>query len=62
MKHEISRMRPVMSGNRCVGFLLRTFKGWDAHAAGGRLIGHYPEDGAAAAIRKLRFIASQHST
>jgi hypothetical protein len=51
-----------MSGTRCVGFLLRTFKGWGAHAAGGRLIGHYPEDGAEAAIRKLRFIASQHST
>jgi hypothetical protein len=32
----------------------RTFKGWDAHTAGGRLIGHYPEDGAEAAIRKLR--------
>jgi hypothetical protein len=35
MKHEIHRMRPVMSGNRCCGFLMRHIRGWDAHAADG---------------------------
>jgi hypothetical protein len=58
MKHEIHRMRPVFAGNRCCGFLMRHIRGFAAHAADGRKIGDYPEDGAEAAVRKLRFIAT----
>jgi hypothetical protein len=55
-------MRPVFDGSRCCGFLLPNIRGIAAHDAIGKKIGDYPEDGAEAAIRKLRFIASQHST
>ena len=61
MKHPIERLRPVFDRNRCCGFLMRHIRGFAAHAADGRNIGDYPEDGAEAAVRKLRFIASERS-
>jgi hypothetical protein len=61
MKHEIHRMRPVFAGNRCCGFLIRHIRGFAAHAADGRKIDDYPEDGAKAAVRKLRFIATERN-
>jgi hypothetical protein len=62
LKHPIERLRPVFDRNRCCGFLMRHIRGFAAHAADGRKIGDYPEDGAEAAVRKLRFIASERST
>jgi len=59
MKHPIERLRPVFDGNRCCGFLMRHIRGWAVHTASRRKIGDYPDDGAEAAIRKLRFIASE---
>ena len=44
------------------GALLRTVRGWDAHDSTGARIGSYPEDQADAAVKKLRFIATEHST
>jgi hypothetical protein len=62
LKHRIERLRPVFDGNRCCGFLMRHIRGFAAHAADDRKIGDYPENGAEAAVRKLRFIASERST
>jgi hypothetical protein len=62
MKPEILCMRPVMSRNRCCSFLMRHIRGRAAHTASGRKIGNYPEDGAEAAVRKPRHIASECST
>jgi hypothetical protein len=38
---------------------MRHIRGWAAHAADGWKIGDYSEDGAEAAVRKLRFIANE---
>ena len=60
MKHEIYRFQPVIARGKCVGHVLRTFKGFKAFNAADRIVGEYPE--AEQALNQLRRLAALAST
>lgn len=49
-KHPLHRAVPVLSGNRLVGYLHKTFSGWNAYSHAGTLMGVYDEDRAQGAM------------
>ena len=59
MKHELYRLRPVMSGHRCIGHTLQTSKGFKAFNAADKLVGEYSEiERAADQLRRLAGLVS----
>lgn len=46
-----------MDGNKCIGHLIHTVKGWDCQDIAGRRVGIYSEDMADAAVARLRLAA-----
>ena len=59
---RIERLRPVLDGNRCCGFLMRHIRGIAAHDATGRKVGDYPAELMSEAVAMLRRYASERST
>jgi hypothetical protein len=52
--------RSVFDGDRYVGALIYTAKGWDAHDHAGKRVGCFEDD--AKAVARLRILASRQST
>jgi len=59
MKH-LKPFRSVFAGDRYVGALIFSPRGWQVHDASGKRIGEYQDD--QAAVRRLRAVASRQST